>query len=117
MSGNLIPIIIIPAFFLCIGYVTRVISDNRIRRELINNNVPADLIQKLFLENRAESISANLKWGIVMFAIGLALAVIQASHLSEGEPLTYGVVFMFGGGGLLLYYVIRSYFLNDDQGS
>ena len=114
MPGELIPIIIVPAFFFCIAYVTQVISDNRIRREFIKNNVSADIVQKLFLDNRAESISGNLKWGIIMVAIGLALSVIHSTRLSEDEPLTYGIVFMFGGGGLLLYYVVRRVFLKAD---
>ncbi len=114
MSEDLIPIIIVPAMLLCIYAITRVISDNRIRRELINNSVPADLVQKLFLDNRAEAISGNLKWGIVMVAIGLALSVIQIRDVGEDEPFTYVVIFMFGGAGLLVYYFARDRFVRND---
>ena len=109
----LIPIIIVPTFFYAIAYITRVISDNRIRRTLVDNNASEEIIQKLFLENRDEAVSGNLKWGIVLVLIGAALGVIQVTGLSEHDPLTYGVVFIFGGGGLLVYYAIQSR-LGDD---
>ena len=108
MAGELVPIIIIPALFYCIGYITRVISDNRIRRELLNNQATEDIIEKLFLANRAEAISTNLKWGIVLIALGLSLALIQLTGLDGEEPLTYGLVFIFGGVGLLIYYAIKT---------
>jgi len=88
MPGELIPIIIVPAFFFSIAYVTQVISDNRIRREFISNNVSTDIVQKLFVDRRAESISGNLKWGIFIVAIGLALSIIHLARLSADEPLT-----------------------------
>ncbi|HIG39624.1 MAG: DUF6249 domain-containing protein [bacterium] len=113
MDGILVPIIIVPAFFFVIAYITRVISDNRIRHTLINNNASEEVIQKLFLENRTEGVSGNLKWGLVLVLIGAALGVIQMTSLSGDDPLTYGVVFIFGGAGLLMYYAIQSR-LSDD---
>ena len=88
MPGELILIIIVPAFSFSIAYVTQVISDNRIRREFISNNVSTDIVQKLFVDRRAESISGNLKWGIFIVAIGLALSIIHLARLSADEPLT-----------------------------
>jgi len=88
MPGELIPIIIVPTFFFCIAYITQVISDNRIRREFISNNVSTDIVQKLFVDRRAESISGNLKWRIFIVAIGLALSIIHLARLSADEPLT-----------------------------
>ena len=106
MAEELIPIIIVPALFYCIAYISRVISDNRIRREFLQNNASSEIIQKLFIDNRDADTSGNLKWGLVSVAIGLALAVIQVTNLRDHDPLTYGLIFIFGGGGLLLSYVI-----------
>ena len=108
MPGELIPIVIVPAFFLCIAFIVRIVSDNRIRRELLTSNASNEIIQKLFLDKPDEGITVNLKWGIVSVAIGLSLAIIQLSHLSGRDPLAYGVVFIFGGVGLLLYYTLRA---------
>ena len=109
----LIPIIVVPALFYSIAYITRVISDNRIRRTLVENNATEEIIQKLFLENRDEAVSGNLKWGMVLILLGAALGVIQFTSLSEDDPLTYGVVLIFGGAGLLMYYAIQTRLLNN----
>lgn len=104
---ELIPIVMFITMFGAIGYVTRVLSDNRVRRELINNQVSSDVIQKLFLENRAEDFNSNLKWGIVSVALGAALTVIQFTNLTSEEPLTFGLGFIAAGAGLLLYYRLK----------
>lgn len=104
---ELIPIVLFISMFGSIGYVTRVISDNRLRREMINNRVSEDIIQKLWIENRAEDFNSNLKWGIVSVALGIALAIIQFSGLSSEEPLTFALGFFAAGGGLLTYYGLK----------
>ncbi len=104
---DLIPIVLFVTLFGVIGYTTRIISDNRVRRELVGKNVDQEIIQKLFLEHRAEDINSNLKWGIVAVALGLALAVIQFTGLSSEEPLTFGIASIAGGSALLFYYMLR----------
>ena len=101
----LVPIVLFVMMFGVIGYVTRVISDNRVRRELVGREVSPEVIQKLFLDNRAEDFNSNLKWGMVSVALGLALTVIQFSDLRGDEPLTFGIAFIAGGVALLGYYV------------
>jgi hypothetical protein len=102
----LIPIVLFISLFGAIAYTTKIISDNRVRRELMNKDVDKDIIQKLFLENRAEDINSNLKWGIVAVFLGTALTVIQFTGLSSEEPLTYGITLIAGGIALLVYYLI-----------
>ena len=103
----LIPIVMFITLFGVIGYTTRIISDNRVRREFAAKNIDQEIIQKLFLENRAEDINSNLKWGIVSVALGIALAVIQFTGLSAEEPLTFGIAFIASGVALLSYYMLR----------
>lgn len=103
----LIPIVTFMSMFGVIGYVTRIISDNRVRREMVSNQVSEAIIQKLFLENRAEDFNSNLKWGIVSVALGIALAIIQVTELTSEEPLTFGLGFLAAGFGLLAYYGLK----------
>ncbi|MFT6519403.1 MAG: uncharacterized membrane protein YgaE (UPF0421/DUF939 family), partial [Candidatus Azotimanducaceae bacterium] len=56
------------------------------------------------LQGRSPDIATDLKWGIVAVAIGLAFAVISLAGLSSDEPMTYAVVFVFAGAGLLTFY-------------
>ena len=104
---ELIPIVLFISMFGVIGYVTRVISDNRVRREMVTNQASEDIIQKLFLENRAEDFNSNLKWGIVSVALGIALAIIQMTELTSEDPLTFGLGFLAAGFGLLAYYGLK----------
>ncbi len=115
MPGELIPIILVTSFLYCIAYITRVISDNRIRRELINANATEEIVQKLFIEKREDITGDNLKWGIVLVSLGLSLTVIQVTDLSEYDPVTYGLVLIFGGVGLLAYHWLQSGLSRDER--
>jgi len=104
---EMVPIVMFISMFATLSYITRVISDNRVRRELVANQVSPEVIQKLFLENRAEDFNTNLKWGMVSVALGLALVIIQFTGLNSEEPLTFGIGFLAAGGGLLAYYGLK----------
>jgi len=107
MPGELVPIIVVPAFFWMIAYMTRVISDNLMRKHLVKNQISAELVDKIFLQNRAADIDANLKWGMIGVAIGLAFAVVSLTSLRADEPMTYAAMFIFAGAGLLGFYAIK----------
>jgi len=104
MPGELVPIIIVPALFWMIAYIFRVISDNTMRKHLLNKEASVDVIDKIFLQGRAPTIANDLKYGIVAVAIGLAFAVISLTGLNGDEPMTYATLFVFAGGGLLTFY-------------
>jgi hypothetical protein len=107
MPGELIPIIIVPAFFAVIFLITKTLSDNRVKRELINMRADKETIDYLTLQSPSDSGESSLKWGIVAAALGAGLALVQVLGLSGEEPLTYGLMFIFGGGGLLAHYALK----------
>ncbi|NQV64182.1 MAG: hypothetical protein HQ497_02355 [SAR86 cluster bacterium] len=107
MPGELIPIIVVPAMFWMIAYITRVISDNVMRKHLLNKEVSVEVIDKVFLQNRVRDIDTDLKWGMIGIAIGLAFAVISLTGLSADEPMTYAAMFIFAGAGLLGFYAFK----------
>lgn len=107
MPGELVPIIIMPALFWMIAYITSVISDNRVRRKLAESGVSQEVVEKLFLQRRVTDIDAALKWGLVGVAIGIAFAVIAVGGLDVESPMTYAVLFIFAGTGLLGFYGIK----------
>ena len=109
MADELIPITLFVGMYWMIAYMTRVPSDNRVRRELINVNADAATIEHLFLKAKDENPGTSLKWGIVAVAIGGALVAIHLLGLSAEDPLTYGAIFLAGGSALLVHYaLIRS---------
>lgn len=103
MMALSIPIV----FVIIVGLTTKWISDNRVRRELTAANASPELVEKL-LAAPAENAESSLKWGMVSVAVGLSLFGIQLLDLDEGDPLSFGLVFIFGGIGLLLFYMIKS---------
>ena len=87
------------------GFVTKWLSDNRVKRELIKVSATAELSAAL-LSSSVNNEQSTLKWGIVAIAIGVSLVVIQMAHLNADDPLTFGLVSIFGGLGLLTHYFI-----------
>lgn len=108
MPGEIVPIIIVPAFLFAIVYAIKVISDNRAKRTLINQNMPQEMVEKLFLERPLPDTDSALKWGLIISGIGLAFCLLQVLPFDEDEPITYGLVFLFGGASLLAYYALVS---------
>ena len=94
-----IPII----FIIMVGLVTKWLSDNRLKRELVHAS--PELAETL-LTASVPNLDNSLKWGIVAIGIGLAFVIIQVMRLDENDPLSFGLVFIFGGAGLLLHYLI-----------
>ncbi|MCB1691132.1 MAG: hypothetical protein KDI19_00125 [Pseudomonadales bacterium] len=94
-------------FVITVGLVTRWISDNRVRRELITANAPAEVVAGL-MKRPPENVESSLKWGIVSMAIGVALAIIHVAGLDADDPLSFGIVFFCGGAALLAFYFLMS---------
>lgn len=94
-------------FLIVIGLTTKWLSDNRVRRELLNAGSTPEQIEAV-MQNPVQDIDSSLKWGIVSMAIGLSLVGIHIFDLDAEDPLTFALVFLFGGAGLIAFYVLCS---------
>lgn len=108
MGDEIIAIVVMGSFFGSISFITKVLSDNRVKRELISMKADTEVIDYLMLQKPADTYEGSLKWGIVCLALGAALAIIQVLGLSGDDPLTYGLLFIFGGAGLVGHYVLAA---------
>jgi hypothetical protein len=108
MAEELIPIVLFITFFGSIAFITRVISDNRVKRELVSMKADKDTIDYLLLQAPVQQHESSLKWGIVTVALGLAFALIHVLDFDGNDPMTYAIMFIFGGGGLLGHYVLKA---------
>jgi hypothetical protein len=106
--------ILVPiAFFAVIGWIVKVISDNRIRRKVLDQRVSDELAEAILKENAsAPSALGALKWGLIVLATGGALVLVQLLSIDADEPLTFGLLFLAAGAGLIAYYLIAS---QDEQ--
>ncbi|MDH5738426.1 MAG: hypothetical protein OEZ23_08940 [Gammaproteobacteria bacterium] len=104
MHEEIVPIIIVPAFFLMIAYIFATLSNNRVRRMIIDSQSSEELANKLLLQTPKPDTDVALKHGLVAVSIGLSFILIQVMRLDAGDAMTYGILFLFGGAGMLGYY-------------
>ena len=112
MSEEILGMVFFLSFFGMIAYITRVLSDNRVRREVMNidansEHLSAEFITALLQEARSNDPKSDLKWGMVAIAIGGALAFIHLLGLDGEDALTWGLVFICGGGALFTFHLIN----------
>jgi hypothetical protein len=92
--------------FIIVG-LTKIISDGRIRRRLIEAGATPELAKAIAgTPQNDPDLYGTLKWGLVTGAIGLALIVIQFLPYRHEEPIMLGVILLFAAAGLLGYYGI-----------
>jgi hypothetical protein len=99
----LVPIAFIVVPLVVAYLVTRTISNNRTRRNIVEIGATPELVRALYEAPRPDTDGA-LKWGLVLIFVGLALVLIQLFRLDDRDPVTYGLLAIFAGVGLMSYY-------------
>lgn len=101
--------IIVPiGIFMVFAYVVKVLSDNRLRRMLIEKGQVNESVKYLFLGQVDKNVPNALKWGMVLIGIGVAILVGQLVPHYMMEEVTFGGMFLLAGLGLVLYYFIAN---------
>ena len=106
----MVEIVVPVALFLSLAFamigVTKIISDGRTRRRLLETNAPAELAAALVARPQGDiAFGDALKWGLVTGAVGLGLIIVQFLPYDADDPIVSGLVLLFGAIGLLSYYV------------
>jgi hypothetical protein len=109
MSEGLVGVLIVFVIFSTTAFVIKVISDNRIRRRIIESGQVDEKVQYLYFRNgkRIGDPLNSVKWGMVLVAIGLALLLGQMFPYDITEMMTIGFMFLFAGFAFLIYYFIQ----------
>ena len=106
-EGTLVPLGLFAMIAFIIVGLTKVISDGRIRRRLIETGATSELAKAIAGTAQSDpDLYSALKWGLLTGAIGLSLIVIQFLPYRPEDPIMLGVILLFAAGGLLGYYVI-----------
>jgi hypothetical protein len=104
--------IVIPLAFLffvsvVIVGVTKIVSEGRTRRRLVDTGATPERAAAVLAPMHGDpALYDSLRWGIVAAAVGVALIVIQFLPYRMDEPIVYGLLFLFGAAGLLLYWAM-----------
>ena len=104
-TENLVPLgLFISIVVLFIG-LAKIISDGRTRRRLIEAGATAEVVRAVTPAIRDDlGVYSALKWGIVIVAAGLALVVIQFLPYRDNDPIVPGILLVFVGAALLIYW-------------
>jgi hypothetical protein len=89
-------------------YVIKLVSDNRIRRRIIESGQLDEKIK--FLNFEAEKTDpvffSSVKWGLVLIALGLGLLMGQFFPYRFNEEMTFAFMFLFAGIAFIIYYFL-----------
>lgn len=100
--------ILVPlGFFLSIVWIVKIISDNRIRRKLIDQRVSDEMAEAIMSRGgAAPSAYGALKWGLIILSIGGALVFAHLLTIDMDDPIGIGLLCLAAGGGLVAYYYL-----------
>jgi hypothetical protein len=103
MWEEISPAIILAVIFGSIVMFAKVISDNRIRREIIASG---KMDENLKYGHHLYSTLGSIKWGLVCVAIGLAIILGRIFPYRISDDMTFGLMFLLSGLALLIYFLI-----------
>lgn len=104
-SDLLLPFIPI-ALFVCIAYAIKAVVDARSRQHMVASNGSQDLVRSILEGEESRRRHGSLRWGIVLFALAVGFALIEATGLDELGPGTFAVLLGTTGLGNLAYYFV-----------
>jgi hypothetical protein len=107
---TLIPIVVVPVIFFSVVAVFKILSDNSLRKAIVDKGLVDENVKYLF---RKTDASSSLKWGIILIALGAAIFIAQSIDMSDES--IFGMMFLFAGAGLILYYFMTAKKPENDQ--
>jgi len=95
------------ALMLFILALVRIVMGHRLRNKILSKETPPDVTTRLLEPESARSKALDsLKWALVLIGIGAGLAVGQLVPGDMTEEMTLAGIFVFGGLGFLVYFLI-----------
>jgi hypothetical protein len=98
-------------------YVIKTISDNRIRRRLIESGQLDEKIKYLYFSAQTADPAyfSSIKWGLILIALGLALFLQQFLPYRFEEEMTFGFMFLLAGIAFIVYYFLAKKHMAQQQ--
>ena len=96
--------IIIAIIFFSFVTLIKILSDNHLRKKMIESGVVDENLKYLYADKHEAKVPSALKWGIVLIAIGVAFIIGQLMPIDIQGEITAALIFIMAGIGLLIYY-------------
>ncbi len=103
MWETLLPAFVMAILTFSIVYVVRIISDNKLRRAIVDSGNLGENAKYLFSGIKTDDSLSAIKWGLVLIALGLALFLSRLFFDSDEGEITLGLMFLFSGIAFLIY--------------
>lgn len=101
--------------FSSIVLVIKIITDAMTRHKLINKGLVDEKVKFLFSRDSKTLHLSNIKWGMVLVGIGLALFIKQFMPFYSKDESVFGLMLIFAGVAFLVYYFLARKQLNKDN--
>ncbi|MFQ5500054.1 MAG: DUF6249 domain-containing protein [Candidatus Zixiibacteriota bacterium] len=108
-------VLIVTVVFSAIVALVKLGTDAKTRGELIRHGMVDEKAKYLFADYGSRRVLSNLKWGMVLIGIGLALLVRQFGWFYLSDEGTFGLIFLFAGIGFFVYYAVASRHLKENE--
>lgn len=102
------PILILGPMVFGAVYIVKYVSENRTRRMLIQQGKLDENVKFLYRHDPAQDIRANIKWGLVLVGIGLALLIGELNIFHMSDEGIFGLMFLFAGISFFIYYAVAA---------
>ena len=102
--------------FLVTAFIVKIILDHKTRKKLIEKEMLDENVKYLYADKPENRILSNLKWGMILIGIGIAIFIGQVVPPELEEEITIGGMFILAGLGLLIYYAIAHSIMKNAKG-
>ena len=106
--------LIVSVIFLSMAWVVKIVADAITRRKLIEKGVADERVKMVFGSSEMSAL-ANLKWGMVLVAVGLAFFLSQYLPYYLEHEGAIGLILIFAGIAFLIYFPIAQKRLKEIQ--
>ncbi len=86
--------------------IVKFLTEYALRKKLIEKGLVDEKVKYLFADAGVTHLLSNIRWGLIMVAIGVALFWKQVSPYYIEDTTVFGLMFLLAGIGFLVYYFI-----------
>jgi peptidoglycan/LPS O-acetylase OafA/YrhL len=109
------PVLLLAILAWALVTTVRTFTEHRTRRRLMEARLDDREIRAFLARPERADLFASLKWGLLLVGVGMGLVTAQFLPYGGEDPITYGLMFLYGGLALLLYHVIAAVIARRDR--
>lgn len=106
MNDFLTPVGVLATIAAGIGYFTKVLTDYKLRKKLIENKLVNPDAANILNDQELDGRYASLKWGLIILFAGIGLILINMVDFYRDSPLPFGIMAVSIALGFLTYFFV-----------